>query len=76
MLHGTKLTRQNIHIIASKINVSAEELEVKRVKAKLDYQDIKSSKSKVIPEMAKEKILSTHKALPNLKDKINLRSVK
>ena len=39
MLHGTRLTRQNMHIIASEMNISVEELENKRIKAKQNFQD-------------------------------------
>ena len=38
MLHGTRLTRQNIHIIATEMDMPVEELEAKRVKAELDFQ--------------------------------------
>ena len=44
MLHGTRLTRQNIHMIASEMDISVEDLENKRIKAKLDYQNEQDKK--------------------------------
>jgi hypothetical protein len=38
MQHGTRLTRQNMHIIANEMDISVEELEKKRIQAKQDFQ--------------------------------------
>jgi len=80
MIHGTRLTRQNIHIIASEMDIPVEELEAKRVKVKLDFQDEqakawamhKLGKDNLWFEATREEIEKTKETLPknmNYRDK-------